>query len=189
MTSGPQDPFTSPQGDPPQAGSPSGYGTPSPAYGAPGDGAPGYGTPPGYGAPAYDSSAGFGPAAGRPELASWGLRLGGYLIDVIILAVVTALISLVLGQELGSLAQIVLYYGLFGFLTGTTGQTPGRKVVGISVLREQDGQLLGAGMGIVRNICHILDALPLLLGFFWPLWDSKNQTFADKIVKSVVVKV
>lgn len=184
MTTGPQDPFSSPQGDQPAGGPAPGYGPPPPGYGT----APGYGAP-GYGAPAYDSSAGFGPAAGRPELASWGLRLGGYLIDVVILAVVTSLISLVLGQELGSLAQIVLYYGLFGFLTGTTGQTPGRKIVGISVLREQDGQLLGAGMGIVRNICHILDALPLLLGFFWPLWDSKNQTFADKIVKSVVVKV
>lgn len=179
MTTGPQDPFTSPQGEAPPAGSAPGYGPPPPAYGS----------PPGYGAPAYESSAGFGPASGRPELASWGLRLGGYLIDVVILGVVTALISVALGQELGSLAQIVLYYGLFGYLTGTTGQTPGRKVVGISVLREQDGQHLGAGMGIVRNICHILDALPLLLGFFWPLWDSKNQTFADKIVKSVVVKV
>lgn len=176
MTTGPQDPFTSPQGDQPT----SGYGAPPPDYGTP----PAYGSAPGYG-----SAGGFGSEAGRPELASWGLRLGGYVIDVIILGVVTALISVLLGQQLASLVQIVLYYGLFGYLTGTTGQTPGRKVVGISVLREQDGQFLGAGMGIVRNICHIIDALPLLLGFFWPLWDSKNQTFADKIVKSVVVKL
>jgi len=35
---------------------------------------------------------------------------------------------------------------------------------------------------------HILDALPLFLGFLWPIWDAKKQTFADKIIKSVVVK-
>ena len=77
----------------------------------------------------------------------------------------------------------------FGYLTGTTGQTPGRKVVGISVRREVDGQFLGAGAGIGRGFLHILDALPILLGFFWPLWDPKKQTFADKIIGSVVVKV
>ncbi|MDQ1539752.1 MAG: hypothetical protein QOH29_478, partial [Actinomycetota bacterium] len=27
------------------------------------------------------------------------------------------------------------------------------------------------------------------LGYLWPLWDSKRQTFADKILKTVVVNV
>ena len=32
-------------------------------------------------------------------------------------------------------------------------------------------------------------AVQLLLGFFWPIWDQKKQTFADKIIGSVVIKV
>ncbi|MDH6578123.1 RDD family protein [Kitasatospora sp. MAP5-34] len=71
---------------------------------------------------------------------------------------------------------------------GTTGQTPGKKLVNIRVLRESDGQPLGFGMAFVRRLCHILDEFVCCLGFLWPLWDAKKQTFADKIVSSVVVK-
>ncbi|MCC3779767.1 RDD family protein, partial [Streptomyces sp. UNOB3_S3] len=71
---------------------------------------------------------------------------------------------------------------------GKTGQTPGKKAVGISVLRERDGMPTGFGMAFVRNLCHILDGF-LYLGYLWPLWDEKKQTFADKIVGTVVVRV
>jgi len=64
----------------------------------------------------------------------------------------------------------------------------GKKWAGTRVLREQDGQVIGGGMGIARYILHILDAIPCYLGFLWPLWDAKKQTFADKILKTVVVK-
>ena len=40
-----------------------------------------------------------------------------------------------------------------------------------------------------RDLLHILDLLPLWLGFLWPLWDARRQTFADKIMKTVVLKV
>ncbi len=42
-------------------------------------------------------------------------------------------------------------------------------------------------MSFVRAILHILDALPCLIGYLWPLWDSKRQTFADKIMGTVVI--
>lgn len=163
---------------PPQYGQPGGYGPP--AGGPPGYG-PGYGTPPvgQYGSP-------FGQPGG-PQLASWGLRVGGALIDGVITGVVGAVLTLI-SADLGNVVQFVLFL-VFGYLTGTTGQTPGRRIVGITVLREHDGQHLGAGAGIARSFLHILDALPLFLGYLWPIWDAKKQTFADKIIKSVVVKV
>ena len=34
---------------------------------------------------------------------------------------------------------------------------------------------------------HILDAIPCYVGLLWPLWDNKRQTFADKILKMVVL--
>lgn len=71
---------------------------------------------------------------------------------------------------------------------GTTGQTPGKKMVNIRVLRETDGQPIGFGMAFVRKLCHILDEFVCCLGFLWPLWDAKKQTFADKIMGTVVVK-
>ncbi|MEV6208336.1 RDD family protein [Kitasatospora sp. NPDC051914] len=71
---------------------------------------------------------------------------------------------------------------------GTTGQTPGKKMVNIRVVREADGQPLGFGMAFVRRLCHVLDEFACCIGFLWPLWDAKKQTFADKIMSSVVVK-
>ena len=48
----------------------------------------------------------------------------------------------------------------------------------------------GVWLSIGRGILHIIvDALPCYLGFLWPLWDQKRQTFADKIVNTVVVCV
>lgn len=43
-------------------------------------------------------------------------------------------------------------------------------------------------MAVVRGIAHVLDALPILLGFLWPLWDAKKQTFADKVCGTLVIK-
>ena len=178
----PNDPYSAPppSADQPGSGTAQAYGTAPQGYGT----APqGYGAAPAYGAP---PSSPFGQPGG-PQLAGWGIRAGGYLIDTII----SGAIILVLQQISPALSNVAsLAIGIaFGYITGTTGQTPGRRLVGIKVLREADGQYLGAGAGIGRQFLHILDALPLLLGFFWPIWDAKKQTFADKIIKSVVVKV
>ncbi|MEU8569157.1 RDD family protein [Streptomyces pathocidini] len=72
---------------------------------------------------------------------------------------------------------------------GRTGQTPGKKALGIAVLREVDGSPLGFGNAFARRICHIVDGMACYIGYLWPIWDAKKQTFADKIIKSVVVKV
>jgi hypothetical protein len=41
-------------------------------------------------------------------------------------------------------------------------------------------------MAFVRDLAHIVDSLACYLGWLWPLWDAKRQTFADKLVKTVV---
>ncbi|MFI9236156.1 RDD family protein [Streptomyces sp. NPDC053079] len=71
---------------------------------------------------------------------------------------------------------------------GKTGQTPGKKALGISVVRERDGLPIGFGMTFVRNLCHMVDGI-FYLGYLWPLWDEKKQTFADKIIGTVVIRV
>ncbi|MCW2615548.1 MAG: hypothetical protein JWN08_2542 [Frankiales bacterium] len=196
----PQDPFGTPAPDPFGTPPPAGAGQP-PAYGQPPaagqdqDGrAPGYGQQPygqqPYGQPVYGQQPFGTPPSGAwagPPLASWGRRLAGYLIDSIIVGVVSSVFTNV-DANLGTLVNLALFI-TFGVLTGIKGQTPGRQLMKISVVKEVDGTYLGAGAGVGRAFLHVLDALPLLLGFFWPIWDRKNQTFADKIIKSVVIRV
>ena len=74
------------------------------------------------------------------------------------------------------------------YLEGKTGQTTGKKVLGISLHREADGRTLGFGMAFVRKLAHFLDSAACYLGWLWPLWDAKRQTFADKIAKTVSVR-
>jgi uncharacterized RDD family membrane protein YckC len=90
---------------------------------------------------------------------------------------------IVIGGLLSLAVSIYLVYR-----EGATGQTPGKRIVGIRLLKEQDGSTLGFGLALGRRFAHFLDSLACYLGWLWPLWDSKNQTFADKLVKSVVIK-
>jgi uncharacterized RDD family membrane protein YckC len=197
-------PMTSPQDPtPPGEGTPGGgYGTPGaggpadapgypppgqPGYGTPPPGQPGYGTPPaGYGAPG--GAAPFNQPGG-PQLAGWGDRAGGALIDWFGPSLVAGVIYQI-STALGSLAYLAaLGWALYNaYLQGNTGQSYGKKQFGMRLLREQDGQVIGGGLGIGRYFLHILDAIPCYIGFLWPIWDAKNQTFADKIVKTVVIK-
>ena len=59
-------------------------------------------------------------------------------------------------------------------------------MLGIRLLKEETGQPLGAGMSFVRQIAHVLDSI-CYIGYLWPLWDRKRQTFADKVIGTVVV--
>src|SRR5579875_350811 len=151
----------------PQYGQPQ-YG--QPPYGQEQYGQPAYGQPP-YGQGSYGQPA-YGAAAGGYQLANWLYRVGGYIIDAIIVLVPSAIIGLLTGSR--AVYEVLSFVGLYvvlGYLNGAQGQTPGKRVVGVRLVRERDGQLLGAGMGIVRQICHILDSLACLLGWLWPLWD------------------
>jgi uncharacterized RDD family membrane protein YckC len=122
------------------------------------------------------------------DYASWGRRVGGRLIDAICVIVPAAIIGAAAGS--GGLYQLVAFIGtlVIGYLNGATGQSPGKRAVGVRLIRESDGGHLGGGMGILREIVHIVDSLALLLGWLWPLWDKKRQTFADKILSTVVVR-
>jgi uncharacterized RDD family membrane protein YckC len=156
--------------------------------GQPGEQPPSYGQPPpaqpAYGQPVSSAWQG-------PPLASWGTRAYGALIDYVAPFLLSYLVFFAINKALGSL----LYLAAFGWVLynayqgGVTGQSYGKKVAGTRVLREQDGQVIGGGLGIGRYFLHIVDGFVCGLGYLWPLWDNKHQTFADKIVKTVVIKV
>jgi uncharacterized RDD family membrane protein YckC len=146
--------------------------------------------PGGSGAPGAYGAAPPPPGSGwtGPPLASWGQRAGANLIDYTgpaIVAIVFRFAAPVLGILL-SLAALA--WGIYNaYLQGETGQSYGKKQLGLRLVRESDGQYIGGGAGIGRFFLHIIDGLPCYLGFLWPLWDAKRQTFADKIMGTLVI--
>lgn len=72
---------------------------------------------------------------------------------------------------------------------GNTGQTWGRKIVGVKVVRQEDGAVLGVGMAFGRTFLANLLGQLCLLNYLWMIWDAEKQTWHDKIVHSVVIRV
>ncbi len=186
----------------PEYGQQPGYGQPAPGYGQPpyGGPQPGYGQPayggqqPGYGQmppPQYGQQPGYGyPQGPAAAYANWGQRVGSAVIDWLIPGIIASVFRAVSEGLYVVVALIALVWVLYNaYQGGKTGQSIGKKALGTRLVRSTDGQPIGGGLAIGRYFLHILDGLPCLLGYLWPIWDSKRQTFADKIVGSVVIKV
>jgi uncharacterized RDD family membrane protein YckC len=163
---------------------PGGYGPPPGNYGPEGHGPQGYG-PQGYGPGGYGNA----PAA---NYANWLQRVGGYIIDIIP-AIILEFIGIATHNSAVYLLCVIIAIAIVGynrwFLAGKTGQSWGKKALGLTLVGEATGQPIGAGMAFVRDICHFVDSIICYIGFLFPLWDAKRQTLADKIMKTVVVPV
>lgn len=150
---------------------------------------PPYGQPFGY--PASDLP------PGMPPLADWGQRATAFILD--------NGVAIVAGWVAGGARNdsVDIVFGIIGFFgviwsivqavrAGRTGQSYGKRVMGIRLARLVDGQPVGGGLAFLRLFLDwlfwVLCIIPGVLNLLWPLWDRKNQTWCDKIAKSVVVK-
>lgn len=135
-----------------------------------------------------------------PPLATWWQRLAAYLIDgLVATAIMLAglLLSTVLSAASEALGVFFLVLGIlagFGFVIwnivqqGQTGQTLGKRVLEIRLVRLDGKTPPGVGLSFGRYLLHIfIDSAVCYLGFLWAIWDPKRQTFGDKIVNTVVV--
>lgn len=130
------------------------------------------------------------PAASPAAYANWGQRVGAYLLDwapIIVLEVIGSIVHNVIFSLLVLLASLGWWIYNRCIQAGRTGQSLGKKTLHLRLLSEKTGEPIGAGMAFARDICHILDSLACYIGWLFPLWDAKRQTFADKIVSTVVI--
>ena len=205
-------PGQGPQGYPAQG--PAGYGDQTqippqgyqgqPAAGYPGQNMqqqPGYGNQQGYANQGYAPQ---GYAQGQPGYAAapqypyteWGTRVVASLIDsapIIVGWIVVFILSAIVGNLGFSLfLDFVLFVGSIGWgvynrwINGGAGQSLGKRQMKIKLINEQTGQPIGTMNAFLRDLCHICDGF-FFIGYLFPLWDEKKQTFADKIMTTVVV--
>jgi uncharacterized RDD family membrane protein YckC len=73
------------------------------------------------------------------------------------------------------------------FKMGRTGQSVGKKVIGLYLLDDKTGRPIGAGMCFLRELVQSLVNQIVYLGWLWMLWDTDKQTLGDKSVHSNVV--
>jgi Mce-associated membrane protein len=122
-------------------------------------------------------------------LASWPSRAGALAIDLIpggVVLTVAALVALSVPLRggwwwisVGLAVAAVLWTAVNRvLLPSTCGHSLGRNMFGIAVVRR-DGTPVGSMTLLWRDIAHLLDTAPALLGWLWPLKDSRHRTFAD----------
>ncbi|WLD57721.1 RDD family protein [Salinispirillum sp. LH 10-3-1] len=66
--------------------------------------------------------------------------------------------------------------------------TPGKMAVSARIVCARTGGRPTVQQFVIRYVGYIVSAIPLLLGYFWMLWDDRNQTWHDKMSGTVVVR-
>lgn len=127
-----------------------------------------------------------GPSGAR---AGFGYRLAASLIYGILIGAIITILAAVLEPDV--VVTIALYTaGAIYYIVlegGATGETLGKKAVGIRVIGLADGAPIGYGRATVRYFGRIVSSIPVFLGYFWMLWDGEKQTWHDKFATCVVV--
>ena len=83
-------------------------------------------------------------------------------------------------------AGVVLYYVL---LEGYLGQTLGKMLLGIKVVREDNDEVPGLGAAFIRTLFRLVDGLfSYLVAFIAVLISGKNQRLGDMAAHTLVVR-
>jgi uncharacterized RDD family membrane protein YckC len=131
-----------------------------------------------------------------PQYASWGSRVWAATLDAIFNFLVLIPVAIVLGIVSSDLARFTGILVSLAYFTlghgGATGQTWGKRIAGIRVVRDS-GERLGYTRALIRWAVAIgltiLLIIPNLIDVLWPLWDSKRQALRDKAAGSIVVRL
>ncbi len=70
---------------------------------------------------------------------------------------------------------------------GSTGQTPGKKVLGLQVIRT-GGEKISYARALGRTLGYIPSSL-LYIGYMWAIWDRRKQAWHDKLADTLVIRV
>ncbi|MFO0908685.1 MAG: RDD family protein [Isosphaeraceae bacterium] len=151
-----------------------------------------------------------GPESLYSGYAPFGRRLGAFMLDNLIFAILSWLamavlfvgITMVLGdlddlEGAGGVVLILLTYGgqLIGYVAYYSGMessslqaTPGKLAMGLRVT-DLYGRRIGFGQALGRLAAKIPSALVFYIGFLMAAFTEKHQALHDMMARTLVVKL
>jgi uncharacterized RDD family membrane protein YckC len=152
-----------------------------------------------------------------PPLVSYGRRLGGWLIDWLLVGVVSSIIIAVTGVYNrttttttftngssshvtsvhfggpGVLIQVGIALAYGTLLCGSKrGQTVGMMAVGVRAVDIRSGESIGFARALWRAFFEYLMAavlfIPWVIDMLFPLWDPMRQCLHDKVSRTIVIQ-
>lgn len=130
------------------------------------------------------------PASAEVYAGFW-IRTAATLIDSVLMVLITApfpLLLVVLPSEMAVLGLSTLFSALLVILFWRWKQgTPGKLMLRLRIVDADSGGEPSLRQWCLRYLGYVLSTVPLLLGFFWVLWDPRRQAWHDKLAGTVVV--
>lgn len=148
----------------------------------------------------------YSPDIGSIKYATWGQRLGGFILDMLfiwLLSVPLGLLVLFLDelaietQEMSMLIISLIIYMMGSFLIihfyyayqlNKDGQTLGKRIAKVKCLDGETLETPSMMQGWGRYLGYILSTIIFLMGFFMPLWTKKSQALHDMMANTIVVR-
>ena len=121
------------------------------------------------------------------ELADTGTRFLAALIDALIMGAISGVVFSILRNPGNLVSLILLVVYDWYFWTRYNGQTPGKMVMKIRVIKK-DGTPMQDADAIIRAIVWHIGAACFGLGLLWAAWDENRQGWHDKVANTYVVK-
>jgi uncharacterized RDD family membrane protein YckC len=149
-----------------------------------------------------------------PNYAGFWQRFGAWFLDGIIGGIIAAVPAVAVGflvyalagpaesgelspgeadpaETAGLISGYVVYFlgvSVYTWLGNAYGGTFGKRIFGIRVVMESNGEDIGLARSFVRLIVYWVAYAVFYLGLLWMIWDKKKQTWQDKAAGSIVVK-
>ena len=131
-----------------------------------------------------------------------GRRVLATIVDAILLGIVFSVMSMLFGStsaeggavsaSLGGLSALLYFIIVLAYyilLEGYLGQTVGKMLLGIKVVREDAGGAPGLRAATIRTLLRIIDGFFFYaVAFVSVLVSSKNQRLGDMAANTLVVR-
>ena len=131
-----------------------------------------------------------------------GRRILATIVNAIIFSIFYWVLAMLFGStsvegrsfsfSLGALASLLYVGGIFAyylFMEGYLGQTVGKMLLGIKVVREDTGGVPGLGAAALRTVLRIIDGILFYsVAFVSGLATQKNRRLGDMVANTLVVR-
>ena len=142
------------------------------------------------------------PTATAVDVHVTGRRILATIVDGVLLGLLFFVMSMLFGSSsaeggqvnaslngLPFLMYLVLVVAYYVLMEGYLGQTVGKMLLGIKVVREGTGEVLGLQGAAIRTVLRIVDGFFFyLVAFISVLASAKNQRLGDMVANTLVVK-
>lgn len=123
---------------------------------------------------------------GTVVLGDIGTRFVAIIIDGFILGLITAVLFGAGREAGGGLGLVIGVVYHWFFLTRMEGQTPGKRMMNLRVIKA-DGTPLSDVDAVIRAVGYHISAF-FMLGYIWAFFDDKRRTWHDLLAGTIVVR-